>query len=80
MAKPPKITPLNEAIGVAGGIVALSRQLNLKSHTVINNWRNTQVPAEHCPSVEEATGVRCERLRPDVKWYVLRNSGAQPAP
>lgn len=32
------------------------------------------VPAEHCPAIERATNgqVRCEDLRPDVDWAVLR--------
>jgi len=36
------------------------------------------VPAERCPDIERATGgaVRCEDLRPDVDWGVVR----QPAP
>ncbi len=34
------------------------------------------VPAEHCPAIERATAgaVRCEDLRPDVDWSVLRSS------
>jgi DNA-binding transcriptional regulator YdaS (Cro superfamily) len=34
------------------------------------------VPAELCPKIERAThgAVRCEDLRPDVDWVVLRNS------
>ena len=34
-----------------------------------------RVPAEHCPAIERATGgkVRCEDLRPDVDWSVLRD-------
>lgn len=33
-----------------------------------------QVPADRCPAIERATGgeVRCEDLRPDVEWSVLR--------
>ena len=44
-------------------------------------WFNTDrdVPAEHCPAIERATAasgsvVRCEELRPDVAWGVLRES------
>jgi DNA-binding transcriptional regulator YdaS (Cro superfamily) len=39
------------------------------------------VPAAHCPSIERATkgAVRCEDLRPDVDWAVLRNSSEQVA-
>lgn len=31
------------------------------------------VPAELCPDIERETGVRCEDLRPDVAWGVLRS-------
>lgn len=33
-----------------------------------------RIPAERCPAIEKATGglVRCEVLRPDVNWAVLR--------
>ena len=63
---------LNAAIAQAGGITALSRRLNLSGHSVIQQWRRTQVPAEHCPDLEEITGIACEKLRPDVNWSVLR--------
>jgi DNA-binding transcriptional regulator YdaS (Cro superfamily) len=35
-----------------------------------------QVPAEHCPAIERATkgAVRCEDLRPDIDWAVLRST------
>ena len=34
------------------------------------------IPAEWCPVIEEATKgeVRCESLRPDVRWGVLRRN------
>ncbi len=38
-------------------------------------WKKRgRVPAEHCPAIERATGgaVRCEDLRPDIEWGVLR--------
>ena len=42
----------------------------------ISNWQSGErrVPAERCPAIERATGgaVRCEDLRPDVAWDVLR--------
>jgi len=44
----------------------------------VSNWATgqRQVPAERCPQIESATGglVRCEDLRPDVQWSVLRNT------
>lgn len=42
-------------------------------------WRaRKRVPAEHCPAIERATegAVRCEELRPDVAWDVLRREAA----
>lgn len=71
MRKPIK-TPLDEAIGLAGGITKMSRDLGLKSHMVVHHWKSNRVPAEHCPDIEALTGVSCERLRPDVNWAVLR--------
>ena len=63
---------LETAIDKAGGITALARLLGLRSHGVVHQWRITRVPAEHCPAIEGHTGVRCEELRPDVNWSVLR--------
>ena len=65
-------TPLDQAIKIADGITKLSRLLNLKSHAVINQWRLNRVPAEQCPDIEALTGIKCEALRPDVNWAVLR--------
>lgn len=69
---------LERAIKAAGGISALARALNLKSHAVVQQWRLNRVPAEHCPAIELTTGVICEELRPDIPWGVLRK-GADPA-
>jgi DNA-binding transcriptional regulator YdaS (Cro superfamily) len=42
----------------------------------VNQWVSglTTVSAERCIQIEQATGgqVRCEDLRPDVAWEVLR--------
>ncbi len=49
------------------------------SPQAVNKWivRNSP-PAERCPDIERATNgaVRCEDLRPDVDWSVLRNSAS----
>ena len=39
------------------------------------------VPAELCPDIERVTGgaVRCEELRPDVAWDVLRTPHPESA-
>lgn len=43
---------------------------------VISNWKFRDVPVEYCPQIEQATNglVRCEDLRPDVQWSILRNT------
>ncbi len=50
------------------------------SPVLLSQWGTgkRQVPAEHCPTIERATGgaVRCEDLRPDVDWAVLRGVAA----
>jgi len=67
-------TPIERAIKIAGGMTKLSRELNLTGHATVYQWTKTRVPAEHCPDIEALTGVRCEDLRPDVRWDVLRKS------
>lgn len=67
-----ELTPINRAIEQAGGITALARALKLSGHAVVHQWRLTRVPAEQCPDIEALTGVKCEELRPDVNWAVLR--------
>lgn len=43
---------------------------------LVSQWRTgqRQVPAERCPAIERATGgaVRCEDMREDIDWAVLR--------
>ena len=48
------------------------------SQQSLTNWKQRGIPAEYCPRIEALTGVRCEDLRPDVQWSVLRNT--TPAP
>lgn len=59
--------------------IDLARKLGVTGGA-ISQWVNglAAVPAERCPAIEEATGgqVRCEDLRPDVRWDVLRCSQA----
>lgn len=53
----------------------MARILGVKAPTV-NEWvkGHARVPPARCPQIERATGgaVRCEELRPDVAWDVLR--------
>jgi DNA-binding transcriptional regulator YdaS (Cro superfamily) len=69
--------PLERAIKLAGGMKALADSLNARGHDIkyrstVYQWTKSQVPAAYCPDIEDITGVRCEELRPDVNWAVLR--------
>jgi len=70
---------LKEAIDFCGGQAALAASLGLRQQHIWN-WLNrdgSAIPAQYCPSIERVTGVRCERLRPDVDWKVLRQGRAK---
>jgi TorA maturation chaperone TorD len=54
---------LDEAIRVAGGVGALARKLGI-SQPSVSNW--SRIPAERVLSVEAATGVSRDMLRPDL--------------
>jgi DNA-binding transcriptional regulator YdaS (Cro superfamily) len=72
---------LETAIDRLGGVSAAARALGV-SRQLVQGWRDPDrrfaTPAEHCPAIERATGgaVRCEELRPDVEWSVLRAGAA----
>ncbi len=42
----------------------------------VHKWADGNVPADRCPTIERLTSgaVRCEELRPDVDWAVLRGT------
>jgi DNA-binding transcriptional regulator YdaS (Cro superfamily) len=73
---------IERAIKYFGSQAALAAALGVKQPT-ISEWLrgDRQVPAERCPDIERATGgaVRCEELRPDVDWGVLREQATKPA-
>jgi len=66
---------ISKACSALGGQAKLARKIKVSSPTV-SQWCNgvRPVPAERCPAIVRATGgaVRCEDLRPDVEWSVLR--------
>jgi len=66
--------PIERAVRLAGGTVSLARLLKVRPPTV-SGWvkRTRPVPAERCLEIEAATNheVRCEALRPDVRWDVM---------
>ena len=59
---------LETAIRAAGGITELARRIGI-SQPSVSNW--TRVPAERVLSVEAATGVAREILRPDIYGAAL---------
>lgn len=78
---------IRAAIDVVGSNMNLSRQLGV-SPSAVTQWglpcddpHYRQVPAERCPAIEAATDglVRCEDLRPDVPWHVLRQNPPLPS-
>lgn len=73
---------LRRAAALVGGQAAVARLLGYEDRRSVSPWFNTDrdFPAEHCPVIERATNgaVRCEDLRPDVAWEVLREQ-AEPA-
>jgi DNA-binding transcriptional regulator YdaS (Cro superfamily) len=64
---------LREACRRAGNQTKLAEKLGRKK-AAVSRWLAQQVPAEVCPEIELLTGVKCEDLRPDVNWAVLRDS------
>ncbi len=65
---------INQAIKAAGGLTAFTQAINAPSVHAVKGWRMTRVPAEYCPRIERITGVRCEEIRPDIEWGVLRQA------
>ena len=66
-----------------GAQARLARQLELPA-SLLSAWASEnpdarrRVPAQRCPAIERLTDgkVRCEDLRPDVAWDVLRMQAA----
>lgn len=72
------------ACEVVGGQATLAGHLDVTPATV-SQWCNgvRPIPAERCPQIEKITRergatVRCEELRPDVAWDVLREQAGEP--
>ncbi len=67
--------PIDLAAEVVGSQSALASLLGV-TKAAVSQWKDAgrQVPADKCPAIEKATGgaVRCEELRPDVEWAVVR--------
>lgn len=69
------LTPIQRACKACGSASALALAIGKTPQFVSQMVAgNRPVPADLCPLIERATGaaVRCEELRPDVAWDVLR--------
>jgi len=83
------LTPLQAAriaVQVMGGPVNTAKLLNVRGwrYQTVQSWLANRVPAEYCPAIERetvrlGTPVRCEQLRPDVEWGVLRDRPSEGA-
>jgi len=62
---------LERACAKVGNQSELARLLGRKK-AAVSRWKTERVPAEVCPDIERLTGIRCEELRPDIAWDVLR--------
>jgi transcriptional repressor of cell division inhibition gene dicB len=58
-----------------GGISRLAKHFDITPWAV-SRWKVLGVPADRCPDIELLTNgaVKCEDLRPDVNWSVLRGA------
>lgn len=70
---------LSDYLKQYGAKTKLARQLGVP-RVLVSQWSTgvRQVPAERCPAIERVTAghVRCEDMRPDVEWSVLRQEAA----
>lgn len=75
--------PLDKVADILGSQTAIAVLCGV-SKGAVSQWKDQgrQVPAEYCPLIERATNgaVRCEDLRPDVAWSVLRMQQVETDP
>ena len=76
------MTPIQIAIAAIGNASRLAKAIHVPVQSV-HFWRDgkRRIPADYCPRIEEVTAgaVRCEDLRPDVRWGVLRGRASARA-
>jgi len=65
------MNPVEKAARAVGGQSELAK-LMFVSPQAVHKWIKERAPAERCPDIERLTGMRCEELRPDIDWSVLR--------
>lgn len=78
----PPESPAEKAVRLLGGPVKAAAALEVERYQTVQSWLRNRVPAEYCPLIERATtgAVRCEDLRPDIAWDVLRMQAGEACP
>lgn len=75
--------PIDRAARIVGTQAVIAKALNV-TRAAVSQWKGPggKVPAEHCPLIEEMTKgeVRCEDMRPDIRWDVLRSKRNRGTP
>lgn len=70
----PAAQAAQRAVDLLGGPVAAARKLGVERYQTVQSWTRNRIPAEYCPAIERELhgAMRCEEMRPDVAWGVLR--------
>ena len=73
---PPERAGLAQAVAAVGGQPSLARLLSTPERQFrqghVWDWIHKSPngpPPEVCPAIEAHSGVRCEVLRPDLRWH-----------
>lgn len=63
-----------EIITKLGGPTIVAASLGITSQAISLWASKNKIPAERCPELELLSQgtIKCEEMRPDVKWWVLR--------
>lgn len=82
MTLPRNPIAIERAAAAVGGKRVLATALGV-TPGVVSQWLSglRPVPSDRCPDIERETrgAVRCEELRPDVAWGVLRAPAKNPS-
>jgi DNA-binding transcriptional regulator YdaS (Cro superfamily) len=67
-------TAVQRAARIIGGPAALARACDVTVQAAYQWIAGTRpVPAERAPLIEQATGVPCEEICPNVPWDIVRS-------
>lgn len=68
---------LDDAIAACQNSVTVFAARIGVAQSTVSMWKTRgRIASDSCPAIERETGVRCERLRPDIPWTVLRMQAA----